>query len=113
MTASVDHENQPLCLASWDVSRAHFYGLAVRDLYVELPSELRTDRRDPVGQMVPMMHGMEDAAKLWGDKWLRQLEKHKYIMGASNRAIFRGPNTEKGLCYGDDLVLCASEQHLR
>jgi len=113
MTDSVDSKGRPLCLASWDVSRAHFYGLATRNLCVELPEELKEEGKDLVGRLVRTMYGTEDAAKIWGDTWPQQLEKHNFTIGTANRALFRGPNGEKGFCYGDDFVLCASEEDLK
>eukprot|EP00971_Amphidinium_carterae_P180469 3579510-Amphidinium_carterae.1 len=40
MTDQVDKLGPPLVLAVHDVSRAHFYGVCVRDMYVEPPEEL-------------------------------------------------------------------------
>eukprot|EP00971_Amphidinium_carterae_P267264 5301645-Amphidinium_carterae.2 len=39
MSLGVSTQGTPLKLALWDISRAHLYGDAQRDLYVELPPE--------------------------------------------------------------------------
>eukprot|EP00971_Amphidinium_carterae_P204481 4057875-Amphidinium_carterae.1 len=39
MTLGRSPKGKPLKLALWDISRAHLYGDAQRDLYVELPPE--------------------------------------------------------------------------
>ena len=40
MTERVDKRGRILVLAVFDVSRAHFYGVCERDVYVEPPAEL-------------------------------------------------------------------------
>ena len=52
-----------------DVKRAHFVSKAVRELYVELPPEMRQEGRDLVGKLIKSLYGTRDAAANW--------ERHK------------------------------------
>ena len=40
MTEQKDPDGQDLCMAVWDVSKAHFYGIAERTIYTNLLEEL-------------------------------------------------------------------------
>eukprot|EP00971_Amphidinium_carterae_P271054 5378870-Amphidinium_carterae.1 len=55
MTLEASPKGKPLKLALWDISRAHLYGDAQRDLYVELPPEdaqLETDTEPMCGLLL-------------------------------------------------------------
>ena len=67
MTERIDKRGQNLVLAVFDVSRAHFYGVCKRDVYVELPSELH--RPGLVGKLNKTMHGTQDASNAWQKLW--------------------------------------------
>eukprot|EP00971_Amphidinium_carterae_P012997 256332-Amphidinium_carterae.1 len=57
-------KGKPLKLALWDISRAHLYGDAQQDLYVELPPEgaqLETDTdSEPMCGLLLRMYGTQD-----------------------------------------------------
>eukprot|EP00971_Amphidinium_carterae_P067763 1341838-Amphidinium_carterae.1 len=54
MSLGVSPLGKPLKLALWDICRAHLYGDAQRDLYVELPSE-DSHRSDDVEPMCGLL----------------------------------------------------------
>ena len=70
----------PLKLGFWDVSRAHLYGEAQRDLFVRLPEE------DGGGcaRLLRSMYGTQDAASVWQSDWSKQLEQDEWRMGAAS-----------------------------
>ena len=46
-------DDDPLCLGLADVSRAHFYARATRDVYIQLPKEdARSGERDVCGKLL-------------------------------------------------------------
>eukprot|EP00972_Heterocapsa_arctica_P043290 6385618-Heterocapsa_arctica.AAC.1 len=42
------HDGDPHGLAFYDISRAHFYGVATRRLWVELPDEEKIGDKEPM-----------------------------------------------------------------
>eukprot|EP00971_Amphidinium_carterae_P237514 4715014-Amphidinium_carterae.1 len=63
MTLGVSPKGKPLNLALRDISRAHMYGDAQRDLYIELPPEdaqLETDTEPMCGLLLRSMYGTQD-----------------------------------------------------
>ena len=109
MTEQKDPDGETLCMAVWDVSRAHFYGIAERDIYTNLPDELHEDGY--VARLVKTMYGTQDAARIWGETWIPLLEEHGIKIGLSNRSVF-GNEYVRGLCHGDDFMVIASYERL-
>ena len=59
-----DDPNDPLTMTLADVSRAHFYAQAVREVYIQLPAEdPRSGERDVCGRLLRTMYGRLDAAE--------------------------------------------------
>ena len=77
----------PLKLGLWDVSRAHLYGEAQRDLFVRLPEE------DGGGcaRLLRSMYGTQDAASVWQSDWSKQLEQDEWRMGVASPALIYRP----------------------
>jgi len=109
MTEQKDPDGENLCMAVWDVSRAHFYGLAERAIYTNLPEELAVEGF--VAKLNKTMYGTQDAAHIWGETWVPLLESNGMDIGKSNRSVF-GDEYRKGLCHGDDFLVVASQQKL-
>jgi hypothetical protein len=109
MTESKDPEGRDLCVAVWDVSRAHFYGIAERNIHTNLPEELHEEGF--VARLIKTMYGTQDASRIWGETWVPLLEDHDIPMGESNRSVF-GNDYLKGLCHGDDFMVVASYERL-
>ena len=62
-----NHVDGPFEMATWDVSRAHFYGEARRWIYTFLP-----EGHEQVGKFARLcrsMYGTCDAASIWRDTW--------------------------------------------
>ena len=58
----------PFLISTADVSRAHFYADAVRDVYVRLPDEDPKAKQPGVcGKLRKTMYGSLDAAQRWGE----------------------------------------------
>ena len=61
----------PLRLGSWDVSCAHLYGEARRDLFIRLPPE----DGGTCCRLLRSLYGTQDAASVWQSDWSCQMEK--------------------------------------
>ena len=55
-----NHADGPFEMATWDVSRAHFYGEARRWIYMYLP-----EGHEQVVKLARSMYGTRDAASIW------------------------------------------------
>eukprot|EP00971_Amphidinium_carterae_P316023 6281649-Amphidinium_carterae.1 len=59
-----------------DISRAHLYGDAQRDLYVELPPEdehQEGDSEPMCGLLLRSMYGTQDASQIWQKDYTKLL----------------------------------------
>ena len=65
------NSQSPLTLTLADVSRAHFYAEATREVYIQLPPEdPKAGHRDTCGRLLRTMYGTLDAADKWGELYL-------------------------------------------
>ena len=108
MTERVDKRGRILVLAVFDVSRAHFYGVCERDVYVEPLAELH--RPGLVAKVNKTMYGTQDASNAWQKLWGEQL-RNSFELGASNPALYRS-ELVNGFCHGDDFVTAAAEDQI-
>ena len=106
MTERVDKRGRTLVLAVFDVSRAHFYGVCERDVYVEPPSELH--RSGLVAKLNKTMYRTQDASNAWQKLWREHLRSNGFELGASNPALYSSE-----LVNGDDFVTAAAEDQIR
>ena len=74
MTERVDKRGRILVLAVFDVSRAHFYGVCERDVYVEPPAELH--RPGLVAKLNKTMYGTQDSSNAWQKLWGEHLRNN-------------------------------------
>ena len=109
MTERVDKRGRTLVLAVFDVSRAHFYGVCERDVYVEPPAEF--DRPGLVAKLNKTMYGTQDASNAWQKLESEHLRNKGFELGASNPALYRS-ELVNGFCHGDDFVTGAAEDQL-
>ena len=107
MTERVGKRGRILVLAVFDVSRAHFYGVCERDVYVEPPAELH--RPGFVAKLNKTMYGTQGASNAWQKLWCEHLRNNGFELGASNPALNRS-ELVNGFCHGDDFVTAAEDQ---
>ena len=62
-----NHADGPFEMATWDVSRAHFYGEARRWIYTCLPEG--HEQSGKLARLCRSMYGTRDAASIWEDTW--------------------------------------------
>ena len=76
-------EDRPLISVA-EVSRAHFYADAVRDVYVRLPDKDPKAKQPGVcGQLRKTMYGSLDAAQRWGEHYTQVLETGGFSRGVA------------------------------
>ena len=69
-------------LAMFDISRAHFYGVAQRRVFVELTDEDKKEfGRDKCGLLMKSMYGTQDASKIWQEDYVDLLSQAQYQRG--------------------------------
>ena len=96
-------------LAVFHVSRANFYCVCERNVYVEPPSELH--RPGLVAELNKTMYGTQDVSNAWQKLWGEHLRSNGFELGASNPALCRS-ELVKRFCRGDDFVTAAPEDQL-
>ena len=74
-------------MAIWDVSRAHFYGEAEREVYTNLPEDMA--QGGFVAKLQRTMYGTQDASNIWGEAWVTHLNKADIVECKATRALFR------------------------
>ena len=109
MTERVDKRGRILVLAVFDVSRAHFYGVCERDVYVEPPAELH--RPGLVAKLNKTMYGTQDACNAWQNLFGEHLRNNGFELGASSPALYRS-ELVNGFCHRDDFVTAAAEDQI-
>lgn len=108
-TEKVNHRGEPLEMMVFDISRAHFYGLAKRRVFTKLPEGF--EEPGMCALLLKTMYGTEDAASIWEDTWSQHLVKFGVKLGRASPALFTKEG-QKGMCHGDDFAVVASRQDL-
>ena len=107
-----NHVDGPFKMATWDVSRAHFYGEARRSIYTYLP-----EGHEQVGKLAKLcrsMYGTRDAASILGRHMVRCVEREFHESRNRVPSFFCSCDGDlKGLCHGDDLCVVARQKQLQ
>jgi hypothetical protein len=101
-----------LKIGFFDISRAHFYGVATRELYIKLPEEDQdeSDAEPMCGLLNRSMYGTQDASHIWQQNYSDHLVQHEYQFGNASKAIFYNEKEDtRGLVHGDDFMVLADE----
>jgi hypothetical protein len=99
----------PLKAMLVDVSRAHFYAPAVRDVFVELQREdPRSGDGVTCGRLLKTMYGALDAAEQWGLHYTQTLVDAGFIHGRASPCHFVHPRLGIWVVvHGDDFLVVA------
>ena len=104
--------DDPFEMATWDVSRARFYGEARRWIYTCLPEGHGQEGK--LARLCSSMYGTRDAASIWRDTWSEVLRESSMKVGVACPAFFCSHDVElKGLCHGDDFRVVGRRKQLR
>ena len=92
-----------------DVSRAHFYADAVRDVFIQLPDE--DPRSQEPGVCGKLLYCTLDAAERWGEHYADTLLKGAFIRGSASPCHFYHAELDIWcLVHGDDFVIVARQE---
>ena len=108
-TQKVDSKGEALEIMILDVSRAHFYGLARRRVFTTLPEGY--EEEGYCALLLKTLYGTEDASNIWQDTWTDHLREDGHRIGQASAALFAKDDL-RGLCHGDDFVVCAARRAL-
>ena len=94
-----------------DVSRAHFYADAVRDVYIQLPEEdPESQHPGKCGKLEKTMYGTLDAAERWAEHYAATLCAAGFIRGTASPCHFYHPGKDIWvLVHGDNFVIVARQ----
>ena len=97
-----------------DVSRAHFYADAVRDVFVRLPPEdPRSHEHGLCGKLCKTMYGSLDASEQWSIHYGAVLENAGFKKGLACACHFYHAGRDLSLVvHGDDFTFCGIEEEL-
>eukprot|EP00973_Karenia_brevis_P012543 1702831-Karenia_brevis.AAC.1 len=84
VSKNMSKAGKKLKLQLYDVSRAHFYGEAQRDVYVELPPEMAKEGQ--CAKLPESMYGTQDAAHIWQNSYTKVLQDGGFIVGKGSTA---------------------------
>ena len=103
---------QSLFLQLIDISRAHFYAEAVRDVYIQLPrGDPRHGEADLCGKLRRTMYGTLDAAEQWAIHYTSVLTRAGFRQGVSSPCHFWHEARDLWvLVHGDDFLSVGASQ---
>ena len=98
-----------------DVKRAHFYSEATREIYVELPSEGKTESDgDVVGRLKRSLYGTRDAPLNWELTIRKIMMKLGFTQGKSNPCIYYHKKRDlRTVVHGDDFTTAGSYENIK
>ena len=107
-----NHADGPFEMATWDVSRAHFYGEARRWICTYLPEGHEQDGK--LARLCRSMSGTRDAASIWRDTRSEALKDGSMKVGTACPTFFCSHDGDlEGLCHGDDFCVVARRKKLQ
>ena len=107
-----NHADGPFGMATWEVSRAHFYGEARRWVYTCLPEG--HEQKGKWARLCSSMYGTRDAASIWRDTWAEVLKDCSMKVGTACPAFFCSHDGAlRSLCHGDDFGEVARRKQLQ
>ena len=71
-------------MGMYDISRAHFYGVAKRRVFVSLSDEEKQEGKCAL--LLRTMYGTRDASATWQDDYLEHLESKGYERGSKKES---------------------------
>ena len=116
-TQKLSKRGQKLKLGLWDISRAHFYGIPKRTIYIELPDEdvsYTESGEKECGLLMKSMYGTQDAPNIWQSHYTSLLESANIKRGRSNASVFyRESDGTRIVVHGDDFLVLSDSQGLQ
>ena len=100
---------KPLKLALYDISRAHFYGVAKRKIFVTLPPG--DEEPGMCALLLKSMYGTMDASHVWQSDYSELLSLHSFTTGKAWPSVFRHSGEDLTLLvHGDDFFVLGDDE---
>ena len=108
-TRKTSKKGRDLRMALYDISRAHFYGEAQREIYVTLPPG--DEQEGFCAILKKTMYGTQDASHVWQQDYSNHLIKNSFKQGQAWTSVFRHDELDiKLLVHGDDFLVLADKE---
>ncbi len=99
---------RPLKLKLYDISRAHLYGEAQRNIFVTLPEG--DEQEGFCGRLLKSLYGTQDASAIWQEDYTKLLLEHGFVRGSANASTFYHADREiRVLVHVDDFLVLADD----
>ena len=99
------------------ISRAHFYSIPKRTIYIELPDQdasYTESGEKECGLLMKPMYGTQDAPKIWQSQYTNLLESANIKRGRSHASVFyRDSDGTRIVVHGDDFLVLSDSQGLQ
>ena len=90
-----------------DARKPHLHALAERELFVELPAEIR--RPGVCGRLRRCLYGTRDAPALWGKFVRKSLTEMGFTPGAASSCLYSHSQRDLALVvHGDDFTIAGA-----
>ena len=110
-TQKLSKRGQKLKLGLWDISRAHFYGIPKRTIYIDSYTE---SGEKECGLLMKSMYVTQDAPNIWQSHYTGLLESAGIKRGRSNASVFyRESDGTRIVVHGDDFLVLSDSQGLQ
>jgi hypothetical protein len=94
-----------------DARKAHLHAMTERELFVDLPLEIR--RPGYCGRLKRCLYGTRDASARWEAFLASELKKHGFIQGIASPCCFHHPQHDlRCMVHGDDFVFVGPDADL-
>ena len=94
-----------------DARKAHLHAVPERDLFVDIPPEVR--RPGFCGRLRRCLYGTRDAPARWEAYLAAELRKFGFVQGSASTCCFRHESRDiRCVVHGDDFVFAGSDRDL-
>ena len=96
-----------------DARKAHIHAYPDRDIFVDLPPELKAMYPGMCGWLRRMLYGMRDAPQRWEAFLASELLKHGFVRGKASTCVFVHPTRDlRCVVHGDDFIFAGGDDDL-
>ena len=96
-----------------DVRKAHLHAMAVREVYVQPPPEVRAKHPGMCWKLKRCLYGTRDAPAQWEALYIKRLQEMGFTVGSASANCFYNPNLDvQCVVHGDDFSFSGDSQAL-
>ena len=96
-----------------DVRKAHLHAVSVREVYVQMPPELRAKYPGMCWKLKRCLYGTRDAPAQWEALYIAKLQEMGFTVGSASANCLYNPKLNvQCVVHGDDFTFSGSDQSL-